>query len=125
MSKAIKHTDVKVGDTIRVTRDYTVTHVARNGFGTTVVRHDGPGVGKIYLRDEHRVELLDRPLELPTEFASFVEVTLGGATEGKGHWLLTEHLGHKVWVSATRSHMTPTEFKAFLAKYNGTIEVIR
>lgn len=118
--KTITRQDVKVGDTIRITREVTIESVGTYGFLNITAATDEKGDG-LYLYDDTQIELIKRPLDLPTKVGSFVRVT--GSHEG--FWILTEKHSVKLWVSASRISKTPGEFEEFITDYDFSFEVIR
>lgn len=130
MTQFINRTDIRPGDTIRVTRDIKVEGVFPHVLGgSTQIVHNGSRTDPVVLDDSAQIELVKRPLSLPTKLGSFVEVTMPPYGKGDdhrvGHWLLTEQGGVVRWVSATRVHKTPADFETFLSSRGVQFEVVR
>lgn len=124
MSKEITLAEVREGDRVRVTREFSVDLVD----GSRLLSTSLP-TGSLYAGNA-KIELLDRPIDLPTQKGSVIRVRtgqFGGPGTNRGTWILTETPGghYPEWVSASRAHLTPAEFKDFLVETpRRTFEVI-
>ena len=124
MSKEITLEEVRKGDRIRMAREITVGRDPVLLGGGTVRADDG----KLWVTYGATIELLDRPISIPTAKGAIVRVTTDRITSGDrvGTWILTENPSGTtpIWVSATRVHKTPEEFKRFLGDYGRSYEVV-
>lgn len=116
MSREITLEEVKRGDKIRITREITVA-AAIFGLQPGIQASDG----RTYFAKEATIELLDRPIDLPTKKGSVIRVHTrhrGGAGSNEGTWILTQNPSGQSpeWVSASRVHLSPDEFKEFLVE---------
>lgn len=125
MSKEITLEEVRKGDRIRMTREITV-EAPILGHSPAIRATDE----RYYFGDGATIELLDRPIDLPTGKGSVIRVSTkhtDSAAENVGIWILTQNPGGTFpkWVSASRVYLTPGEFKEFLTETTRrTFEVI-
>lgn len=86
---SINRADIKVGDKIAITETLTVTAVDDNWSTdqTDIKYAEFPG-RTFSLTDEAKVELLDRPLVLPTHSGSVIKVSSLSGLES-ATWMLT------------------------------------
>ena len=124
MSKEIALAEVRAGDTIRVTREFKVDSVDSDRLHST-----GLPTGWMQATGA-TIELLDRPIDLPTKKGSIIRVRTGhmdGPGVNHGTWILTENSGglNPRWMSASRVSMTRSEFAEFLVETPArTFEVV-
>lgn len=114
MTRTIEKGDIRVGDTIRITREVEVKQVYTYGIQNTNGR-----VHAIDDTDKPVIELLKRPLPpLPTKIGSMIEV-------GGERWFLQEENGltPRRWINGYGSFPWPESMKSH-AQEKGGFEVI-
>lgn len=115
MSTYITPEEIREGDKLRISREITAAQEV-DADGEVLNTEDE----YIYVGEEWKVELLERPIALPTEKGAVVKVTDRNGNDGV--WLLTKRFDHSplLWVSATHTEMDPAHFKNFLGGFNIT-----
>lgn len=116
MSTYITPEEIREGDKLRISREITAAQAGIDSDGEVL---DAEG-DYSYIAEGWTVELLERPIVLPTEKGAVVKVTDRNGNDGV--WLLTKRFDHSplLWVSATHTEMSPTHFKNFLGGFNIT-----
>lgn len=110
MSKIIHRDHVRRGDRVRIFVEGTVT-TARDD-DNDLRLDDKLWIFEGAFEDEgYQIELLDRPIELPTKVGSIVEVK---GSFNSANWMLTDKGG---WVSDRNVFKGADEFKGFLKHY--------
>lgn len=131
MSKEISADQVREGDKIRVTREFTVTaEVGRRGAGYEFLVSEYPGI-RAFVPPEATIQLLDRPVNLPTEPGTVVLVRTGDLDEALsypghyGRWFLSGEGPTSTWTSRVGIRKNPAQFKEFLQERDDrTFEVV-
>lgn len=110
--------DIRKGDLIRITR--TVEGHVTEVFGDFTVEIDGQTRSLMPLDAlvGSTLELLDRPLNLPTKPGSVIDVAITPGS--KSRWFLQESL----WVSSYGSNRSAQSLKDWLQTNGFTFEVI-
>lgn len=122
MSKEITLAEVRVGDTIRISREMEVEKLLGAGIKTST--------GIVYDARHATIELLDRPIVLPTEPGTVVVVRTPsfdapGRPKNFARWFLVESISGQHWTSRIGIRKTPDQFKEFLAeREDRTFEVV-
>lgn len=118
---SINRADIKVGDKIAITETLTVTAVGEDWAGAqTEIRYaEFPG-RTFSLTDEAKVELLDRPLVLPTQSGSVIKVSTPSGLES-ATWMLT--YGNR-WVSDFGTTVNADGLKHLIKQGNFIVRVV-
>lgn len=112
MTKLIKHTEVREGDKIRVFRDGIVTTAPDENSADFQLDGKHWVFDDLFEESEYQIELLDRPIDLPTKVGSIVEVK---GSFNAANWMLTDKGG---WVSDRNIFKDAEDFKDFLKHYD-------
>ncbi|WNM66141.1 hypothetical protein SEA_DEJAVU_9 [Microbacterium Phage DejaVu] len=127
MTRTITPEEIKHGDRIRLTREFTVGKATDASSAEILDPLDGDGEvwdresqDYVYVQDQgFTIELIKRELPpLPTKSGSVVKVS---SKSGSATWILT--VGGQ-WYSSERNSKTPEQFLAFLERNDFTLEVI-
>lgn len=118
MSTTIKHSDIKVGDTIEIIEHRTMKVAYINHAGVPITTGGVPIRRASADSDTFEIEfkLVDRPLNIPTKTGTVLHVT-SDLSDDIGLWFLydgTPSRGRKFWVSQRGNRKTTEEFERFI-----------
>lgn len=116
----ITEDQIRVGDTIRISEELTVTEVLGNGR----FRYDEFDTKNFVIAEEAVIELVNRPLNLPTKAGSVIRVHSGNGSEGARWFLMGRSYEVHQWKSDVGNSKTVPEMEYFLQHGDFEIEVI-